>query len=143
MCIFKQSFMGINSWVFQKAKLLTPPTIMTNIQINKNRNLIRLTKEKMKFTKERIVGIISTLLTGSLTLVSFFVFFSGFKQDSKCEFCSIMLAPGIIFFVFFIAGLYTLFCNERKLMLYGRFINIINITAIILSVAAIIFNLTA
>ena len=97
----------------------------------------------MKFTKTRIIGLVSTLLTGSLTLISFFVFISAIRQESKCEFCSIMLFPGLIFLMFFTTGLYTLFSKEHKLTLKKKLINSINITAILLSIAAIIFNLTA
>lgn len=55
----------------------------------------------MYFTLTRILGIISTILTGTLSLISFLVYASGLQENSKCEFCQFMLLPGIIFFIFF------------------------------------------
>lgn len=97
----------------------------------------------MKLSKTRIFGLVNSLMTGSLTFISFYVFSGVFIKDSRCEFCGIMLTPGIIFFAFLVIGLYTLFSSEQKLNSKKRLLNILNFSAIILSISAIVFNFIA
>jgi len=79
-------------------------------------------------------------MTGLLTILSFLVFFSGLREESRCELCDLMLIPGVVFFIFLLSGLYTLFSSELNLNSKKRLLNTINFTAIILSIAAIVLN---
>ncbi|MBX3162960.1 MAG: hypothetical protein KF900_00650 [Bacteroidetes bacterium] len=97
----------------------------------------------MKFTNTGSLGWANMLLTGALSLFLLYIALSGFRENSICEFCTIMLFPGLIFLLFFIAGLYTVLSKNISSLSKKRWLNVINVIGIILSMAAIVFNLTA
>ena len=93
--------------------------------------------------KTRLLGLANTILTGSLTFFSWFIFSSAFKETSPCEFCSIMWIPATVFSVLFLPGVYTLFVGGQKLTSQINLLNTINIIAITISGIAVIFNFLA
>jgi hypothetical protein len=90
---------------------------------------------------QRILGLINTIITGLVTGFVMGTYFSGTEATSRCEYCSLMIYPGLIFFLLFIPGVYTLFCNIKKLNRNKKLLNILNSIGILLSAGAIAFNL--
>ncbi len=88
----------------------------------------------------RALGLVNILITGSLTVVIAGVVWSGMQPDSRCEFCAILVIPGLVMLGMLIPGFYALSGKRHRLYKNGSWLNIMNIAAIGLSVAAVVFN---
>jgi putative copper export protein len=97
----------------------------------------------MKTTITRGIAFVSVLLNGLLAAFAFIVYVQGQSEHSRCEYCSLLLGPGILFLAFFCIALYTLFSRRPAARSRNKVLNYLNLAGVILAVAAVIFNSTA
>src|SRR5690606_7902567 len=83
-----------------------------------------------RMKKTRLLGFLNTIITGSVTFFSWFVFSSAFKENDSCEFCSIMLFPATIFSLLLLPGIYTLLASKINLVSHKILLNTTNLVAI-------------
>lgn len=62
----------------------------------------------MKINWYKLICWFNTVLNSFLMTFSFVVFFQGFSKYSRCEFCTLMIFPAIVFLIFSIYGIQSL-----------------------------------
>jgi len=95
----------------------------------------------VKTIKPRILGLINTIITGAVTGFVLATYISGMEENSRCEYCSMMIYPSMVFMILLFPGVYTLFCPIKSFNKRKSLLNTLNIIGILLSLGAIIFNI--
>jgi putative copper export protein len=92
---------------------------------------------------QRIFGILNAILTGTITVILVQVYINGISENSHCEYCSLMLYPAILFSLFFLIALFSIFCKLSTYNNSKRLLDTINIIGIFLSIIVVLFNVLA